>query len=366
MNEPQGTRVRPMTIHTEIVDPERDPRWDQFVEKHPHGWICHLSGWKKVLEQAFKHMKGYYFVAVDDNGEIKGGLPAFHVQSWLPGDRIVSVPFATLCDPLVDTPETLAILLSSLEELQANLKARYIEIRTLHTPHLFEEHHFAAVRYYKHHFLKLDKAPDELKRKFHRSCVRQRISRAIKSNFQLKIGETESDLAEFYRLQLMTRRRHNLPPQPYRFFRCLWDIFGPTGGVSVLLAKKDGYSAAAMILLKFGDRLSVEYSASDDSFTRMSPNHFLFWEAIRLAYEEGYKIFDFGRTAPDNKNLMDFKRRWGTQVVDLPQFLYPKDAKPVFVDGNDSWKQRMVMRLCKYAPDSFQKVIGNFCYRHLG
>ena len=76
-----------------------------------------------------------------------------------------------------------------------------------------------------------------------------------------------------------------------------------------------------MLLSKFRDRVSGEFVAVDPAFQNISPNHFLFWEAIKSACEEGYRIFDFGRTSPRNVGLMDFKRRWGTQVTDLPQFL---------------------------------------------
>ena len=33
-----------------LIDPASDSRWDEFVAAHPYGWICHLAGWKKVLE----------------------------------------------------------------------------------------------------------------------------------------------------------------------------------------------------------------------------------------------------------------------------------------------------------------------------
>jgi lipid II:glycine glycyltransferase (peptidoglycan interpeptide bridge formation enzyme) len=110
----------------------------------------------------------------------------------------------------------------------------------------------------------------------------------------------------------------------------------------------------------------VDFAVSDDKFTSISPNHYLFWEAIRLAYEESYRIFDFGRTSPNNKNLMDFKRRWGTQVIDLPQFYYPKMVAREITQQEETWKYKLMSKLCKDAPNSVQKIIGNFCYRHLG
>jgi lipid II:glycine glycyltransferase (peptidoglycan interpeptide bridge formation enzyme) len=134
----------------------------------------------------------------------------------------------------------------------------------------------------------------------------------------------------------------------------------------VLLAQKDSKTLAALLLFKFKDRVSVEYAVSDKTYVRLSPNHLLFWEAIKMAYEEGYEIFDFGRTSPYNKSLMDFKRRWGTAIVDLPQLIYPCEKVSCFLDQEKSWRYMSVTWPCKHAPDCLQPVLGNFCYRHLG
>jgi hypothetical protein len=52
-----------------LIDPVQNKRWYEFVENHPFGWICHLSGWKQVLGNSCKHMKGYYFALMDETGE---------------------------------------------------------------------------------------------------------------------------------------------------------------------------------------------------------------------------------------------------------------------------------------------------------
>ena len=86
-----------------LLDPVSDTRWDPFVENHPYGWICHLSGWKHVLEKSFKQMKGYY-LTLEDNNRIKAALPIYEIKSIITGKRLVSIPFATLSDPLVTEP----------------------------------------------------------------------------------------------------------------------------------------------------------------------------------------------------------------------------------------------------------------------
>lgn len=347
----------------EFIDPARDERWDRFVESHDYGWVCHLSGWKEVLESSFRHMKGFY-PAIIEGDNIKAALPVFAVSSWLIGRRLVSIPFASLCDPLVSSSGELEELFTSALSLSKKLRAARIEIRAFHFSALPQDERVSCDRHFKTHYLELQ-SPEILQKKFHRTCVRQKISRAVKSNFALRIARTEEDIDQFYKLYCSTRQKLGLPSQPCSFFKNIWRVFSPSGKVQLLFATKDGSCAAALMLLRFKDRVSAEYLGWDNAFTEMSPNHFVFWEAIKAAYADGFKVFDFGRTSPLSESLMDFKSRWGTQVAELPQLYYPATEKGAVAYEN-SRKYMIVNKLCQKSPDFMYPLLGNFCYRHLG
>jgi hypothetical protein len=343
------------------IDPEHDHRWDALVEKHPYGWICHLSSWKKILEEHFPHMKGHY-LALIENEEIKAGLPIFEVRSWILRNRFVSVPFASLCDPLVSSEIETGHLVKAALDLAAEMRCPYMEIRTLKAGEFILDERFVRSNFCKHHFLSLEANLEEIRKGFHRTCVRQRIARAQKSGLSLRVGETEEDLAKFYALHLLTRKRVNLPPQPYGFFLQMWRMFSSTGKLELMLVETEKVVVAGLILLKFRDRVSAEFAGSDETFKEMSPNHLLFSEAIGNAHREGYRVFDFGRTSPTNSSLMDFKRQWGTTVVDLPQFTCPKMELL-----REDWKGHWVPKeLCRRLPEPLFEKFGNLCYRHLG
>jgi lipid II:glycine glycyltransferase (peptidoglycan interpeptide bridge formation enzyme) len=202
-------------------------------------------------------------------------------------------------------------------------------------------------------------------KRFHRSCVRQRINRAEKSGIQVTQGNSEKDLKRFYRLYLKTRRRLLLPPQPYRFIRTIWQKLYPLGFLTLLLATHKDQTIGAVMLLKFKHRVSAEYAAFDEDFLHMSPNHLLFWMSIKKAQEEGYHVFDFGRTSPDNQGLMDFKRRWGTEVVGLIHAFSPTSATQQ-TSGYSWLSHKVIAHLCKWAPAAPYRALGSFCYRHMG
>ncbi|HEX2964976.1 MAG TPA: GNAT family N-acetyltransferase [Syntrophorhabdaceae bacterium] len=348
-----------------LIEPSKDMRWDAFVESHPLGWISQLSDWGNILEECFKHIKGYYIAILDEDDHIQAGLPIYSVKSHITGNRMVSVPHATLCDPLVDNAVQLRQLTDAVVQLSHSLGISKIEIKSFMSGRLFKDMDFDEDTFYKHHYLQLMPDPEQLKKSFHRTCIRQRIARAFTSNFVVKIADKVSDLLDFYKLHTMTRRRHGLPPQPFQFFELMWRRFYPKRRLALLTAFHGSLPAASMIILKFRNRVSAEFAASDQRFFNLSPNHLVFWEAIKMACFEKFEIFDFGRTSPTNQELMDFKRRWGTSIMELPQFYYPR-KKGVRTKREDRYTYKCVQAICQNLPISMLPGVGRLLYNHLG
>jgi len=350
-----------------LIDPIKDPRWDKFVQNHPFGWIVHLSGWKTVIESSFPHIKGHYLALIDTtDNEIRAALPLFEVRSWLTGNRMVSIPFATISDPLINTSYEMEKLFEHAIELMNSLEIPSIEIRSLMSSLLINDKRLERLCFFKHHFIELKGNLEDLHKAFHPNHVKRGIKRAIKSNLSFRSAENEEDLLGFYKLYAKTRKKHGLPPQPFIFIKMLWDIFFPSKNFQLLFAEKDGQALAAMILFKFKGRVSVDFQVSDETYLEFRPNHFLYWEAIKLTYSEGFKIFDFGRTSPNNEGLMQFKSYWGTEVVDLPQFFYPKEVSNKYLEWETSTGYKFIQKLCKNSPEPIFQLLARLCYRHLG
>ncbi len=347
-----------------LVDPHRDLRWDRFVSGHPLGWLTHLSGWARVLEQSFPQITGYHLALLDAEGEIRAVVPLFFVKSLLRGSRLVSVPMGTLCGPLTASLADVSLLMEAVQHLATELGASSAELRTHGQQSSLPVACWGRSDYYRQHFLQLQQGPDELRKKFHRSCVRQKIDRAAGSGLRLRIGNSESDLKVFYRLHVVMRKRKGLPLQPYAFFHGIWSTFHETGHLELLLVEDGDRIPAGLMLLKFGKRVSAEILAHDESCPEKSPTHFLFWEAIRRACAEEYELFDFGRTDPENQPLMTFKKRWGATEELLPTFFYPESRMYSESGALQSRVRRLASTLCRNAPESLQGFVGGLYYRH--
>jgi len=349
------------------LNKEDMPRWNAFVGGHPFGFVYHLSKWCEVLETSFPHIKGRFLGLVDeDSGEFVAGLPVYEVRSWLTGNRLVSIPFSTFCDPLISSPDHISKLMPCLLELFNAARASSISLRTLHSSGLIRDGEFAVTCFFQHHFLPLDREPQDLLKLFNASCVRRRIARAEKSHLELRHGESEADLKAFYRLFIRLRRRLCLPPIPYRFFLSLWNQFRSTGELGLSLVFHGADIVAGMIMLKYNHVATVEFIADDEAHRHLSPNHLLYWEAMKEACSEGYRVFSFGRTSVNSSSLMTFKGRWGTRVIDLPEYIYPLDQGRRMIPDDSSWKYRLISVMADVLPESLFRLLGEFCYRHMG
>ncbi|MEI6126677.1 MAG: GNAT family N-acetyltransferase [Pseudomonadota bacterium] len=351
-----------------LLKPDDMPQWDVFVGQHPYGSICHLSSWQDVLKKSFAHIEGHFFALLDDEtSEILAGLPVYTVKSRLTGNRLVSAPFANLFDPLISKPEDMEILLAHIIELYKKTKSSYIEIRSLLSTPLIKTTRLKSSCMFKHHYLSLNETPDIVMKKFHRTCVRKNIKNAVKANLRINIAENKQQLYVFYKLYFRTRKDIGLPPLPYKFFEAVWDVFCSSAKVIFLIAELNQHPVAGLMVFKFKNRLSAEYLGWDRSFHALRPTTYIYWEAIKLAVAQGCDVFDFGRTAIHNNGLLAFKRRWGTEEVDMTDFFYPKEFMHKNSAGNEaSWKYQLVKKSCEWSPDFLFQLIGNFCYRHMG
>jgi hypothetical protein len=349
-----------------LINPLDDPRWDAFVSEHPDGWVTHLSTWKHILETSFNHMRGYYFVYVNNNNNaIEAGLPVFYVRSWLTGNRLVSIPFATLSCPLISSHEQIPLLWKSVRDLARTLSTKYVEVRTI-DPQLLESLNLLRKTVlYKSHFLSLDSSPKQLEKRFHK-MTRRNIRKALGADLAIRESNGEEDLKGFYRLYGLNRKRKGLPLQPYRFIKCLYDSFARSGKAQLLLVEYRDRPVASGIFFKFQNRFSNEFDAWDYQYNHLRPNYFLYWKALEIAHSENYRIFDFGRTSISNEGLMGFKGRWATKPVDLPHFYFPADFKISSTQTDKSWKYKLVQDICKHANGTVHSLVSNFCYRHLG
>jgi hypothetical protein len=340
-----------------LLDPLRDPDWDERIPTHAQGSFFLTSEWARVLADSYGYLPRYFGIV--RGGTLAALVPFMEVNSFLTGKRGVSLPFTDQCEPITCAGTGIQDLLDSVIDHGKRSGWNYLELRpgtglASQTP--------PSTSCYGH-VLDLTPGPDRLFRGL-RDSTRRNIKRAQNAGITLTVSGTGDGLREFCRLNCMTRREHGLPPQPAKFFGNIERHILAKGRGMVVLAVHEGQTIAGAVYFHFGDTAVYKYGASDRRYQHLRANNLVMWEAIRHYASGGLRRFDFGRTEPGNEGLLQFKRGWGAEERSINYYRYDlrRDrfvAKSLAVAGaHTTYFRHMPMPLLKLA--------GTLLYRHMG
>jgi CelD/BcsL family acetyltransferase involved in cellulose biosynthesis len=340
------------------IDPLFDPRWAALVDSHTRASVFHSPNWLQALRTVYGYIP-FVVTTCPPGTRLTNGLVFCRIKSWLTGRRLVSLPFSDHCEPLVDSSGELDGLLLSMRQNVDKDSWKCIEIRPVsHEPSGHTK--LARGATYCFHRLDLRRSSQELFRNFHKDCVQRKIRRAERENLKYQEGTSENLLQEFYRLLVLTRRRHSLPPQPLGWFRGLIAAFG--SDLKIRVASKDGVAVASILTLSHKKSMVYKYGCSDAKFNQFGGTTLVFWKTIQEAKHEGFEEFDLGRSDTDNLGLIAFKEHWGAQRVLLHYWTYPN--RPSCPTA--SWKKSLARQVVSAAPDLALIEVGKLLYRHVG
>jgi len=346
-----------MTVYE--IDPIRDERWDEFLQKHTDASIFHTRGWLKALRQTYDY-KPVAFTTSPLGQPLTNGVPFCQISSWLSGSRLVSLPFSDHCAPLVESSDELTHLLIYLQEKLGTEKWSYIEIRptdSVVTPCTG----FGRSKVFLFHKLDLSPCLDDIFQNFHRDCVRRKIQRAAREGLVYEEGRSVRLLSMFYQLFLMTRRRHGLPAQPVAWFQNLIACLGER--VKIRVASKNGQPVASIFTIRYKRALVYKYGCADQRFNNLGGTQLLFWRSIQEAKECRLREFDLGRSDCDNPGLIRFKERWGATRAELVYLRYPAR----YSHGVSETGQALISKyVWSHAPSCMLAAAGRAFYRHMG
>jgi len=209
------------------VDPLRDERWMSFVQRHPKATVFHTRQWLDALRRSY-HYEPVVFTDAAPGEPLVNGVLFCRVKSWITGRRLVSLPFSDHCEPLIESPSVLSAIMESLKARIGN-EGRYIELRPLGA--LPRVTGYAPVSQFTSHSVDLRPSLEHIFAAFHKSHTQRAIRRAERLGVTCETGRSVDLVRLFYRLHMLTRRRHGIPIQPFSWFRNLLECFGETATI---------------------------------------------------------------------------------------------------------------------------------------
>jgi len=294
---------------------------------------------------------------------LENGLVLCRVASWITGRRLISLPFSDHCQPLVNDAADEHVFLSALERTLHREKLGYIEVRPTE-PLIGATSLYHSTENYCFH--QIDLGPDlpTLFRNCHKSSTQRKIQRAEREGLICETGRSQALLDAFWNLLLITRRRHQIPPQPKSWFRNLINCFGDA--LQIRVAFKDKQPVASILTLRHKNTLVYKYGCSQPEFNSLGGTQLLFWRSIQEGKRDGLRTFDLGRSECDNTGLITFKDRWGSARSTLTYARYSlSPPSDMFGRNVAEWAGRIARRVVPCLPDRILRTVGSALYRHI-
>lgn len=348
-------------LHTPVYDSRLSTFIEQQAKKEP---LYYSQSWFDLLTKQY----GYSFIPLtttNADGQITGFLPLCAINSPITGRHLVSLPFSDHCPLLASDEASMNDLIDQAIHLARQQKVKYLELRTGSNEVAAKRTDLVAQGLFVRWQIFLATDPDTIWSKL-RKPVQSQIKKSRNLGVTIREAQSHSDVKLYYQLHLQTRsKKHGMPSQPLQFFLQLWDSLHPAGEMKVLLAEHEGRTIAGMVLLISGTTIRYAYGASDIRYLNMAPNNLLTWTAIEWGCIHGYKTLDLGRTACENKGLMEFKRRFGAVQDPLPYYYYPATAG-LASTSESSWKFRLLTSCWQKLPLQITGPLGGQIYKYLG
>jgi Acetyltransferase (GNAT) domain len=345
-----------MHCHMELIDPTRQPNWDSLVLSYPECTFFHSAAWARVLSETYGYRPIYFVLRKE--GQPVFLFPVMEVQSWLTGKRAVSLPFTDFCEPLGAQAEASQPLVSALMEEGAARRWRSWQAHG--GANLFGDA-LASVEY-SGHVLDLSGGVKSVFTQFAGS-VRQCLKGATRAGVTVRTDNTLEGMRLFYRLHCRTRKKHGVPPQPFRFFENIQRHVLEKGMGWLIVAEHGTTPIAAALFFHFGRSALYKFGASDERHLHLRGNHAVMWEAIRCYATNGYRLLHFGRTSNSNQGLRRFKLGWGAQETRIRYYKYDLRRRTFVTTGDPA--DSSANRLFRILPLTLSRLAGALAYRHI-
>ena len=346
-----------MSSEITTINPIDYPNWDDLIKDTESDIFSNTVAWAKTLFETYGY-KPIYFT-VFENNRIATLLPVIEVKSILTGSRGVSLPFTDYCNPIIDDEKQFYDLFHYIDTFGKKRGWEYFEIRN---GERYLHDNTPSSSYFGHI---LDLSGDE--RKIYSSCresTKRNIRKAIKHGVEVTLHESLNAMLEFYKLHCITRKRQGIPPQPFTFFKKIYEhIISKKQGIIVLGANNKRIIAAA-VFFHHGSTAFFKYGASNRDYQHLRANNLVMWESIKHYSVNEFKHFCFGRTDLYNQGLRQFKVGWGAEENRINYYRYDL-RKGTFVE-----KRRRILplhnRIFGNMPVPLLRATGRLLYRHIG
>jgi len=295
-------------MEVRILQAADEPRWTDFVSRHPGATLYHTLDWREVLTRVFGHRPQYLWC--EDGGRVLGVLPLFRVSLPLVGSKLISIPYDIGSGgPLAEDDRAERELASRAMELAREQRVGFLEMRCGAARPALERLELERGE----PVILSDVALDDREAVWGRIAKdhQKSIKKADRRGVTVREADGLEDYLKFYRVYLKVFRDFGTPPYAERYFRTLWEVLHPSGGVRLFVAEAGGRYLGALQLFCWHRRLVSKFAACLPEAVPLRAYPALYWRAMEWGLDNGYEHLSWGTSSRAQSGLIEFKERWG-------------------------------------------------------
>lgn len=329
-----------------------EEKWNRLVDDHPAATPYHTRAWARVIQETF-YFEEKSIVCVDDTGVLRALLPLWKVNR----KELINAPWRDKADILALDDKSWHAISSYLASLNYDLVLKDWSANT-------QLENFRLTNYWVNSELDLSQGIDAIWKEVNKNLGRN-LRKAEKCGIIIKQELAEISSSDFYELFKKTRKRLGVPIFPFRLFKNMWNYMGEQT-MRVYMAYLDNRPICGFIVFDTPSTSLYAYGASDFLFQETRVNDLIMWKAIEDSLKQGKKIFDFGCDAPDNFNLMRFKKKWGAVPKNIvTAYKTKRHINPAKEDFSSGY-YKSHRRVLKMMPAWFLVFLGDILSRKTG
>ena len=336
-----------------LLDESQNARWDRFVAQHPEGEFFHLSGWLQVIREAYGHPCWFYYV--EDQGEILAVLPLAQINSWLFGNKLISLPFAVSAGVFAKNQAAMELLIAQAQALATELNVDCLELRHRKAKMSGWSQHPSHENFSCTLAQSAEAILAQIKKK-QRAVVRQSLANSLSYRI-------ETDCTHFFPIYSESVRNLGTPVFPKAYFETLLRVF--PNQVDILTVFSGAAAVSSVLSFYYKNQVLPFYGGGTSAARNLKSNDFMYYQLMCHAQQRGMTSFDFGRSKIGS-GAHAYKKHWGLEPQSLfyEHYLVKSHELPDISPNNP--KYQLFIKAWKKLPLPISRALGPVLAKDLG
>ncbi len=308
-------------------------------------------GWASLIQQEYGFET--YWLVEKVNGLPEQVLALTHIKHPIFGNYLTSAPYGSYGGVLLNHSAT--EILNTAQELCQTLGAHYINLRFLAKKQVPPQIGWQQVDNYRTFKIDLDPDPEGMLAGYG-SNHRNHVRKSLKKDFEYVLGGAEL-LADAYEGLAASMHELGSPYHRPSYLKNMLRELAPNVRLGVI--HHQGAIAGAGVFILDGDTAINLHANVLRAYRQNYAGEFFYWSLIRDFSQQGFKVFDLGRSLVGSGNEV-FKLKWNPASLPLQYWYHTQPGYPLPNLNQKNPKFQLAIETWKRLPAFAVRAMGPY------